>query len=458
MAREALEDALRELTDSTAPFDRERVAQLLRRGIQCAYTALDTEALVPAHLLALQQGARVVAEARALLESPTAPRPALDALKRGLSAFELSAESVAAYQLKHRDRLHSASAEGEPRVRPFRASRGQPSLQAFTRDRLIPMPELGQAPEPTVTPTPPPVERPTNHEALRALAQTAVGTATSGLQLDDESPEPEDSPPAPLLFIDAAGEREEVRRIALDHLENLAAGRDLRTPNAMESWFDQAPFEENLLASLDAFLSFGSDVLPLPLLFHAEADSSDPACAFAAALALGSVEGDDTIDALVQTMVHSAPESYPGFIEGLALASHPGINRAMKRLAVRAEAPVVCLALDVLHRRGASAGPVVESLLSHDDDGVAWRAARAAHHALGEGAIQRLTVLLDIDHVAFVHAAESLLLLGDRHVREAVRRCLAGKDGAGRPATPGSQSSTRALSPPPCSSCARHRS
>jgi hypothetical protein len=182
----------------------------------------------------------------------------------------------------------------------------------------------------------------------------------------------------------ASAEAELVRHVARDCLDTIASHRNLRKPNAIETWVDQEPFEQRILENVDAFASLGGAALPLVSLYQAEADAPDPERAFAIALTLGCIDGSDTTGAAVTALKQSAPEDRPGFREGLWLAPSPAIDAAMIDLTTSARPDLVVFALDVLHARGTTPPEILPPLLGRAPAVARPALARALATALSE--------------------------------------------------------------------------
>lgn len=425
-ARNAVERAIAAIPGVSRVLDRAGLGDRLGRAIQCAYAVIDSDLLAPVHHDGLREGAAALREAIALLgrRDAAGAEPelvaALDALGEAVAALSAGEAAVAQIQLDRRLELKGAGAQIDlPPVRPLRASIGLPALHSFPRRPLVPAIELDPRVAPPAVAVPSPkVARPSSMAELAAFA----GAASSG-KLESETAAAvarppaadEPAPPPPFAYEPAIEEVEMVRRLARDCLEDIAVHRDLRKPNALETWLDQGPFEQRLLDNLDAFASFGGAALPLISLYHAEAKAPDPGRAFAVALTLGAIEGSDTVFAAAATLKQSAPESFPGWIEGLWLAPSPAVDLAMADLCTSARPPLVALALDVLHARGRTPDELVLSLIDRPEPAIARRVLRALSTSLRRAdAIDRLERACDrsTDDDLFFAALESLLRRG----------------------------------------------
>lgn len=438
LARNAIEEALLVVPDIALTMDRAGIGARLTRAIQCAYSVIDSHVLAPVHYEGLNEAATLVGEARALLsaagdrsEMPPLGR-CLDHLGVASSALRGGAEAVAQLQMARRTELRGGGIGGDeiPKGRPFRASIGMPRLHAFPRRPMVPHLSLDAKEEIAAAPPPPKsLAPPKTLDELTAFAKAASsGELEKKLAADEpESTEGEAAEPPPFAFEPAVEEAEVLRRIARDCLEDIAVGRDLRKPNAMESWLDQEPFEQRLLDNLDAFAALGGAALPMVTLYQAEAPAPDPGRAFATALVLGSIEGRDTTDVAVATLKQSQPETFPGWIEGFWLAPGPAIDTAMADLLTGPRLELRGLALDVLIARRMVPADTVRRLSERREPVVAVRVCQALGVTLPRDeavALLENTMAIHEDDDVWLAAAESLLRRGHAPVRGALRVAL----------------------------------
>ncbi|KYF70856.1 HEAT repeat domain-containing protein [Sorangium cellulosum] len=436
-ARDAIEEALFALPDIPLAFDRVDLRDRLLQAIACVYVALDNPSIALAHLDALTQGAARAAEGRALLArlgDPAAFPPlgrAIARLDAAAASLRRGADAAAQVQLARRSELVGGRAEACPPPRPFRASTGVPQLHAPPRLPLLPDVAVDPAVPILASPTPPRVlPRPVSIAELRTLADAV---ATGAIAEHYVEPEPESAPvlaaadQVPLAYEPAVEEVEVLRQLARDCLDDIAIHRALRKPNAIETWLDQEPFEQRLLENLDAFAAIGGPGLPLVSLFHAEAKAPDPERAFAAALALGSIEGNDTVNAAVMMLKQSPPEELPGWYEGLWLAPSPAIDAAMADLSTSSRPELVTFALDVLHARGNISDEVVAPLLERSEPEIFRRVVRALATALPRSVaidrLERICAATDDEDLSLI-AIESLLRRGHAPAIQLLRNAL----------------------------------
>jgi len=427
--RPLIDAVVRALGGVFGPLDRSTISERLRRVVQLAYIATDTPPAQPAHLDALYEASRIIDEIGALVlrdavpAGQTAADDAVAALREVRVRLDHAVEAVAFDASLRRAWGTSITA-----TTPFRASIGEPQLHNLPRGRFAPpysvgVPEAGEvAAGPDEGPKPP-----TTFEELRAFAGAArAALAPKQPPKEEEEPEP---PPPVRPWAESIDEAEAQRVIARDCLEDIGSLYLLRDPGEGESWCDQAPFEQRMLDALDAFASFGGVVLPMVTLYHAEAPSPDPARAFAVAFVLGCVAGSDTVDVAIATLRAAAPEEYPGFAEGFALASNPAIDLALGELLGHPSAELARLAVEVLDRRGTFPLDWVDSLVSRRDDVL----TAAVLRALGNSG-SRLQVISMVEPWAlpaapsgiFEAACETLLRRGHGPVRDLLRSELTG--------------------------------
>jgi hypothetical protein len=385
-ARNDVEAALFALSEIPLAFDRVGIRDRLLHAIECAYAVLDSSVIAAVHLDGLGEGSAIITESAELLAragDPALVAPLARVLERlATAAAKLrgAAEAVAQIQVARRSELvGGAHHDGPPAALPFRASCGLPELHFLQRRPLrahVLVDAVAQLTEPSAPPIV--IAPPTTLDELRAL-EADVNSGALERRLAGEAQEPPPAPvePLPFPYEPAVEETEILRRLARDCLEDIANQRSLRKPNALESWLDQAPFEQRLLDNIDALAALGGGVLPQISLFHAEARAPDPERAFAVALSLGCVAGSDAVGAAVTTLKQSAPEELPGWFEGFWLAPSPAIDDAMADLTMSDRPEHIALGLDVLNARGRTSDEVVRRLYIHEDARVAQRVARA---------------------------------------------------------------------------------
>jgi hypothetical protein len=450
-ARGLLEEALLGLVTIAAPIEREGLRDRLLRAIHCTYLAEEAKVVAAAQLDGLREAATMAAEVRTLLARAGDPSelPSLAAALASLAEAEArlaeGADAVAQIQMVRRaELLLGPVTSAVPPPRPFRVSRGLPSLHAIARLPLLPWVDVGEDPAPSPKPTKLTLEAPRSLAELGALAEQAASGALAerlAAAADEaEKGEPDERAAEalpPLAFLPAVEEVELLRRLGRDCLEDIACHRSLRKPNAIESWLDQGPFEQRLLRNVDAFAALGAAALPQVSLYHAEAKTPDPERAFAVALTLGCIDGADAIGAAVLSLKQSAPETFPGWVEGFWLAPSPAIDRAMADLCESRRPELVALALDVLHLRAQTPASVVRALLPRTEPPIAARVARALATALPDAeAARALTAALAApDDELFFAALESAFRRGHELALPTLREA----------ALPGSPRAARAL-------------
>jgi hypothetical protein len=432
-ARSEIEAALFALPDVPIAFDRRRVRDNLLRAMQYLYAVLDNPVIATVHLDGLTEGRAVVAETRGALEAAgdasrfAALADILTRLHAAEATLRGGAEAVANIQMARRDELARGSLDTPlPPPRPFRASFGVPNLHAIARAPMLPVVIVDpKNPLPDPPKRRPVVPKPKTLDDLAAFTD-AVAEGTFELPPDDAHEAPASPEDAASPAAAASIEADLVRRVARDCLDSIANHRNLRKPNAIESWLDQEPFEQRLLENVDAFAGLGGAALPLVSLYHAEAEAPDAERAFAVALTLGCIEGSDTAGAAVTTLKQSAPEERPGWLEGFWLAPSPAIDAAMADLTTSPRPQFVAFALDVLHARGTTPLEVLAPLLAHGDAAVSARVARAlgAAHADADALPWLTRASSANEDELFFAAAEALLQRGDESAIEHLRRAV----------------------------------
>ena len=188
---------------------------------------------------------------------------------------------------------------------------------------------------------------------------------------------------------------------------------------------------KRLVVSLAAL---GAAALPQVSLYHAEARSPDPERAFAVALTLGCIDGADAVGAAVLSLKQSAPETFPGWIEGFWLAPSPAVDPAMADLCEAARPDLVALALDVLDLRGTTSEATIRALLPRREALLAPRVARALATVLPRAEAARAldAALASPDDELFFAALAAAFRRGHERALPALRRARACARGPSR--------------------------
>jgi len=334
-------------------------------------------------------------------------------------------------------RRRAETPQHKPELVPFQACAGVPRLVTLEREPLAPL--------------------------LRVTPDADVAEKEDDAEDSEEEDEgddnPTDPPPAPEegepepslereLWVgsddDASPEEAELRglrRLARDAVEELGSLGLLRAPNGPDGAWAVGPaaFEERLLKNLDAFMGLAEpfasragegrlDVLAVLLDWAGDAMVPDPARAFARALVLGCVTGEDTARAAVMALRQSHMITYDAQGDALALAPHAGIVPLLERMLGDERPPLVRVALSVLERRRHASFEVVAPLISHPNAGVRAAAAKCLSVATSPQAALRLLeehAGSEENDAVRVAAAESLLILGSHKGLAMVREKLA---------------------------------
>lgn len=446
IAKNAVELASRELATAALVFDRAMVAELLRQASAGLYLALDTRPEEAAHAEALHESAARLGDAERILAraretdaqlGPTVDK-ALAILGDARRLLLDHAEKVTDDQLRllsdpKRWAIASAHGDASSEVPPFRASLGLPRVHHLRRPRIAATIDVGENPAP-----PPPTAKPVTIPTPKTLAELAAfAKAAQDGSLAKALEEPEEPPAAPppaeviYAYEPAVEEREVLRALARDTLEDIGSLGNLRHPIPTETWLDQGPFEQRLLNNVDYFASLGAGVLGHVATYHRESEVPDPMRAFALAFTLGCIEGRDLMGLVVATLKQRPPEEWPGFVDGLVLAPSPAVDEALPELLTHPNLGLVGLAVDVLGARGTLPGDVVGWVRGRLSDDLDVRLARAlAANLTKDAATLALEELFRhaTDHALdplYEATCRSLLCRGHSPTRDALRAELA---------------------------------
>ncbi|MDI1437285.1 hypothetical protein [Polyangium sorediatum] len=256
---------------------------------------------------------------------------------------------------------------------------------------------------------------------------------------DDEAP----APPAhhERAPLGAGGEAAHVARLARDCMEDIAILGHLRTvPEGMPWSRSLAGFDQRLLDNVDALLSLtripdgarepasGSWVLDELQRWAADAPIPDPGRAFAQALVLGSIHGEDAARTAVVALRSAHPSTLTAQRNALSLAPSPGIGPVLRRLLRTGDVPRIVVALDTLRLRREADHPSIVMFLDHPD--VLVREAAARCFAIVEPRPRAISSLLgaltrEDDERVVLAIARSLTLRGERSGIDHVRGLLA---------------------------------
>jgi hypothetical protein len=280
--------------------------------------------------------------------------------------------------------------------RPFQASVGMPAFHAVARDQpMLATVDLG--PEDDISPDPDDdLDR--IHARMLALAHRARAGGPVA-----EAPEPPAA--APRARTDAPGTDAAPKLPAPDDGDERALGAlaqlrrqlgrcmdeigilgNLRRVEGSARWHERLPdFEQRLLNHLDALVALGerrSSSPPFDLLAEAMAYADDRAAtdftrAFARALLLGSVEGDDTARAAVLTLAQAPAATRAAQADALSLGSNPSLAGAALRLVSLPHPAHRQLGLELM---AARRGPGLESVVGLLEDPNAAVRKAALHY------------------------------------------------------------------------------
>jgi hypothetical protein len=239
----------------------------------------------------------------------------------------------------------------------------------------------------------------------------------------------------------------ELSRLGRDAMEDIAILGGLRRSKDPQIWFDAHGFERRLLANLDALWSLdrplraGAPRLGVPMALFAyvsEWSFPDWGRAFALAFTLGCTDSDAALRWVVLALRRAELSVLDAYVEGLALASGPGIGRAaLAELGADVAPRITAAWLAVAERKHAfEAGPVIP-LLAHPDDEVRIAAARCLRHAPRALALEAwLELVRDASPRVAAEAADELAAVGHREGLAVSRLALAEALRAPEPSDP----------------------
>ncbi|HEX8699677.1 MAG TPA: hypothetical protein VF815_12615 [Myxococcaceae bacterium] len=461
---------LRGVTDPGLPIRQaEEQLALALRNVYEAHAALGDAA---ARREALKQMASHLHSAATLLASAPTEDPG------GLAELELIQQAMKAAMRAVGEPLTPSEARPELALegqKVLRASLREPRLLEPEREVLlpaIPLPELPEPepPPPAVPAPPPPVTTPQQLDALLAAAKARLAAfeAAGDEEPEDEAPA-EDRPPATddealrFHFGTAKTEDEVLLGHARTCMEDLGMFGLMRRPRPGNPWWSAERTEQRLVRRVDALVACGSQVLPRLVKLLEERPEPDPELTWANLFLFGSLAGDDALDQMmriIRTVELSAPRMAEAVCDALALAPHPGIERAVRPWLEAPEAVRRAIGLTILARRevlsGAEAVRALEdpelevvraaawglgtaqdqvphqalaTALRHKDEEVVRAALESALLRRSEVGLERARALTEEGRGGFADAALFLAVSADASGAEALRAALkAGAD------------------------------
>jgi hypothetical protein len=373
IARNAIELVGRELRGAPVAFDRSLVTEMLQQAIAGLYLVLDTTPEQVAHLEALDETATMIGDTERLLVRAADQGPAGATLARPIAVLADARRLLADHAEATREELFRNLAgpkrwsvpapplDESGHVPPFRASFGVPHAHSLRRPRLTPALDLGEDPPPHVVVEQPVVAVPQNLDDLASFLDATSSGALAAQWTADAPPDPSVTKFTTLqLWEPAVEEREVLRRMARTTLEDIASLGNLRKPIPTETWLDQQPFEDRLLANVDYFVSLGPGVLRQIAMYHAEAEVPDAMRAFSVAFTLGCIEGSDAIGLAVSILKQSPKEEFSGFADGFVLSPNPAVDDVLPELLTHPNVDLVAVAIEALGLRGTLPPEAVE--------------------------------------------------------------------------------------------------
>lgn len=399
-ARGRLESVLLALREFPYGADRAPIAAAVEAALDGLARLSEMDPEQETFFPALDEAKKRVGEARALLDplGGTTPvvrsRDRLRATEEHLGSLrEASIDALVALEDRH---LRSGPEAGSlAAAEPFRASVGEPAHHDVLRapPRIL----LDLYPEP-------------EHEV-----------PDDSEDVPDEPPRP--PPPAPLgpedaMLVDHA------RAMARDCLYEIGTLSGLRAPLPEAPWTHGEPFEQRLLASLDALHALALRPSGLPdawSLFEEvqryarEAPTVDPGREFARALTFACARGESALRGVALSLKQAHPATIPAQREALCLSRHPATAALMRELLAEQDSLLLRFGVEVLRFQRRATVPDLAPLTGHPDP----RVRAAALRALGfvaerDTAAETLAEAIEDedDPRAALAAAEALVRLG----------------------------------------------
>jgi uncharacterized protein (TIGR02270 family) len=216
-------------------------------------------------------------------------------------------------------------------------------------------------------------------------------------------------------------EPEFLEAMAGESLEEIAALRNRRAPTPLSTFRDPFPWEERLLAQLDALLACGEGALQAGVARVADSEIEDPDALFAVLLALGCVARSSALEDGLRLVRLAGERDRAGIeaaVEAFQVMPHPMTASAVRPLLGDPAPALREFALRVLSHRNALAAPEAAARLDDADPSVVASATAAFATLPRRDLPGSLTSLLEHPHPAVVRAALwTLLRHGDVRFR-----------------------------------------
>jgi hypothetical protein len=235
----------------------------------------------------------------------------------------------------------------------LRASLRQPRVHTLVRANLVAKVRVARAKAPELQSPLPEIATPTTFAELDAAV---AGLRERSAARAAPPPPPSEDSPATVPRAERAWSRQRfVEERALGAFEEVLLAWIQRLPIAGERWQSAAFIEQRLLSGVDALAALGGDALGHLDALTLGNPTCSPAHLSALTLALGCIEGRDTL-ALAERLLYEqesvSPEWAAAFGEALALVPHPDASRLAYRYVHSTHAAHRALGLRVLVRRG----------------------------------------------------------------------------------------------------------
>jgi len=167
-------------------------------------------------------------------------------------------------------------------------------------------------------------------------------------------------------------------------LDTVAVLRSYREPQEGETWQAPAASERRLLAQVNAIIALGPDALHRAIALSLDADVPDPGRVFAAAFALGCVEGRRWLDPLRRIFVDAAARNSAeaaAAIEALSLCPNAEVVSFLVSLVGDERSGIRASATRVLAFRGALSESQWNDAVADRDRAVVAAALSAPLHS-----------------------------------------------------------------------------
>ena len=437
--RAAIERALVELSDARPPSIADALARA--RG-----ESIEHDTFAPSDALATTDALReVTAQLSRFLESEHIDAAAVEKLERAMDALRTARERLPdtgriPKRLARLSRWLGRAFELAIAQVPLRASEvAPPPPPEMLASRGVPRAHHVNVPAPRLLARETDDEEDDNEDDNEDERTENEGNGNTSADRDNDrerdAARARQDRSAPDPAPEAAAEAAQCRAIARECFEDIGSMGNLRKLRDEERWLDAEPFEERLLANLDAAVALENPLDPRSPSFGlvtalysyaTEWDVPDLGRAFALAFTACCLASETALRWVVLALRRAHPRVLPAFVDALSLGSNEAIDRTLAELCDDDDPAVVSVALAAATRRDRGELPGALLLIAHPRPEIACAAIALVARANPAAAAPLLARFTDEEPaIVGATAAAALVTLGDPRGAAHLRALLA---------------------------------